>query len=83
MKVKTIEAAKTRNHRAALNLIRVIKKEFPVGRRLTARLGRHKLKLQVVSVGSYWGANPGKIYGANVQTGKIRKFTTADVIQRY
>ena len=80
MRHPEIEKAENEHEKAAMALIRAIKKAFPLFSKLNIRRGQYPLTVRVTGYSENWWHEPNAIYGENVCTGKTRKFFTMDVI---
>lgn len=75
-----VQAAKAKYESAAQAYANTVSAAFPKGTVVTAKIGGHVLRIRVGGVSGGWWSEPGKMYGVNVMTGKMRVFYASDVI---
>lgn len=79
-----IKKAKKRYRKACEELTRVVAEAYPVGARLTVKLGKYVIDVEVTDHAPCWWSNPDepdRIAGTNLKTGKKRYFYPGNIIK--
>lgn len=79
--LKDIRAADEALTKAQILLMATLNSAYPVGREVTAKLGRATVKLKISQLATAYWSRPGELIGDNVLTGKTRSFHYSAIIE--
>jgi len=76
---KCVGKARAEYEQAARNLIEAVKVEYPIGCVVLVIIGRSAFEAQIVGHSESWWCNPGDMWGKNIRTGKLRRFSDCNI----